>query len=155
MLNSTVFSKEEANEIMKKLWPELQNSIEDTDNEEKEISEEDVSSEKAVFLINDYIRKMGNIPAQIYKLEQQLKVEQGKEADLLHHIELHDFSHESKVSVFEMLQNCLQHRRKIKDEILKLQSVAKMVRGLESGLNYIECLADRKYFPRQLNELFA
>lgn len=157
MLNTTVLSMEEADAISKKLWPELQEEQKCDAEAEKDggTEKENINSKRVVQITNDYLSKMEKIPAQIFRLEQELKVEQGKEADLLHFIELNEFSDSSKVNVFGMLQECLQHRREIKDEMLRLQSVSKMIKGLVSSINYIEHLAERKYFPRQLNELFV
>lgn len=80
--------------------------------------------------------------------------------DLLHYVELFDLSDDEGLKAMEMLKDARQRRRDVKDEISRTEYFQKMLgtsanvakaRGI---LTELKKLDTRKYFPRQLEDLF-
>lgn len=103
-----------------------------------------------------FVDALNDIGKRISELEEKLTVEQGRRSDILHHIELHDLSVPEKQQAYEMLEQCLRRRRRIKDELEELKEIFKARSRLQSALQYIEGLETKRHYnPRQLTELFA
>jgi len=78
----------------------------------------------------------------------------------LHYIELCDTSVEEAAGLVDLLKECREHRRDVKDEIIRLDAFqrtvgtsANLVKAKEA-LKSITGLETRKYTPRKLSELF-
>lgn len=168
--DATIFSLKDAEYMIsfrdkKKLWKtvsvmQLEKETfkaNEVDNMEEKMEVVNFNNENSFILCaKEFVEALADITGRISELSNQLIVEQGKEADLLHHIELHELSLIEKKETYGMLENCLRKRRKIKDELFKLQKIAEIRRNLESSLRYISSFErDRHYNPRQLIELFA
>jgi len=83
-----------------------------------------------------------------------------KICDILHYIELYDTNLEEATSLVELLKECREHRRNVKDEIFRLDTFQRTV-GTNANLikakEAIKCikgLENRKYTPRKLSDLF-
>ncbi len=83
-----------------------------------------------------------------------------KICDILHYIELCDTSVEEAAGLVDLLKECREHRRDVKDEIIRLDAFqrtvgtsANLVKAKEA-LKSITGLETRKYTPRKLSELF-
>lgn len=83
-----------------------------------------------------------------------------KICDILHYIELCDTSVEEATSLVNLLKECREHRRDVKDEIVRLDAFqrtvgtsANLVKAKEA-IKSIKRLETRKYTPRKLSELF-
>lgn len=78
-------------------------------------------------------------------------------SDVNHYIEFGKFNAYQGWLAFSMLQNRLRKRRKIKDELQVIQQLgeSKITLSMLEGINKaVSELANRKYTPRVLNELF-
>lgn len=83
-----------------------------------------------------------------------------KICDILHYIELCNTSVEEAAGLVDLLKECREHRRDVKDEIIRLDAFqrtvgtsANLVKAKEA-LKSITGLETRKYTPRKLSELF-
>lgn len=83
-----------------------------------------------------------------------------KICDILHYIELCDASVDEAAGLVDLLKECREHRRDVKDEIIRLDAFqrtvgtsANLVKAKEA-LKCITGLETRKYTPRKLSELF-
>lgn len=80
--------------------------------------------------------------------------------DLLHYVELYDLTNEEGLRAMDMLKDARQRRRNIKDELSKTEFFQKMigtsgnVAKVKGFLTEIKKLDTRKYYPRQLQDLF-
>lgn len=83
-----------------------------------------------------------------------------KICDILHYIELCDTATEESVSLVDLLKECREHRRNVKDEIIRLDAFQRNVgtsANLAKAKEALKCitgLETRKYTPRRLSELF-
>jgi hypothetical protein len=80
--------------------------------------------------------------------------------DLLHYVELYDLTDEEGLRAMDMLKDARQRRRNIKDEISRTEFFQRMI-GTSANvakargfLTEMKKLDTRKYFPRQLKNLF-
>lgn len=83
-----------------------------------------------------------------------------KICDILHYIELCDTSVEEAACLVNLLKECREHRRDVKDEIVRLDAFqrtvgtsANLVKAKEA-IKSIKRLETRRYTPRKLSELF-
>lgn len=80
--------------------------------------------------------------------------------DLLHYVELFDLSDDEGIKAMDMIKDARQRRRDVKDELSRTEYFQKMlgtsanVAKAKGFLTELKKLDTRKYFPRQLNELF-
>lgn len=80
--------------------------------------------------------------------------------DLLHYVELFDLSDDEGIKAMDMIKDARQRRRDVKDELSRTEYFQKMlgtsanVARAKGFLSELKKLDTRKYFPRQLNELF-
>ena len=83
-----------------------------------------------------------------------------KICDILHYIELCDTATEESVGLVDLLKECREHRRNVKDEIIRLDAFQRNVgtsANLAKAKEALKCitgLETRKYTPRRLSELF-
>lgn len=83
-----------------------------------------------------------------------------KICDILHYIELCDTSDEEAAQLVDLLKECREHRRDVKDEIIRLDAFQRTVgtsanaAKAKEAIKSIKGLETRQYTPRKLNELF-
>lgn len=80
-----------------------------------------------------------------------------KKTDIEHYIEFYTFNASKGYKVAKMLQDCLQERRDIKDEIEMIDNILRMNIGFigkGKGSLVLEVSKNKKYTPRVLKELF-
>lgn len=83
-----------------------------------------------------------------------------KICDILHYIELCDTTTEEAAGLVDILKECREHRRNVKDEIIRLDAFQRNVgtsANLAKAKEALKCIAGletRKYTPRKLCELF-
>lgn len=83
-----------------------------------------------------------------------------KICDILHYIELCDTTTEEATGLVDLLKECREHRRDVKDEIIRLDAFQRNVgtsANLAKAKEALKCIAGletRKYTPRKLSELF-
>ncbi len=83
-----------------------------------------------------------------------------KICDILHYIELCETSTEEAAGLVDLLKECREHRRDVKDEIIRLDAFQRTVgtsANLAKANEALKCitgLETRKYTPRKLSELF-
>ena len=83
-----------------------------------------------------------------------------KICDILHYIELCETTDDEAMQLVELLKQCREHRRDVKDEIICLDVFQRTVGNGENvakakeAIKAIKGLDNRKYNPRKLNELF-
>ncbi len=83
-----------------------------------------------------------------------------KICDILHYIELCDTSDEEAVGLVDLLKECREHRREVKDEIIRLDAFQRTVgtsanvAKAKEAIKSIKGLETRRYTPRKLSELF-
>lgn len=83
-----------------------------------------------------------------------------KICDILHYIELCDTTTEEAAGLVDLLKECREHRRNVKDEIIRLDAFQRNVgtsANLAKAKETLKCIAGletRKYTPRKLCELF-
>lgn len=83
-----------------------------------------------------------------------------KICDILHYIELCDTTTEEAAGLVDLLKECREHRRNVKDEIIRLDAFQRNVgtsANLAKAKEALKCitgLETRKYTPRKLSELF-
>lgn len=81
--------------------------------------------------------------------------------DLLHYVELYDLTDEEGLQTMDMLKDARQRRRDIKDEISRTEFFQKMIGNsanvakIKGFLTELKKFETRRYYPRQLPELFA
>ncbi len=80
--------------------------------------------------------------------------------DLLHYIELYDLTEDESLKAVAMLKDARQRRRDIKDEISRAELFQKSIGTSANVAKAKGCIKElgkletRKYFPRELSELF-
>lgn len=101
-----------------------------------------------------------NAPARINALNGKLSDVDKEICDLLHYIEFYDLSEEESMDVAARIKDSRLRRRRIKDELVKVE-VFKKELGTDSNqqkaeyvIAQIRKLSDRLYHPRQLPEIF-
>ena len=83
-----------------------------------------------------------------------------KICDILHYIELCDISDEEAAGLVELLKECREHRREVKDEIICLDAFQRTVgtsanvAKAKEAIKAMKGLENRRYTPRKLSELF-
>ena len=83
-----------------------------------------------------------------------------KICDILHYIELCDTSDEEAAKLVDLLKECREHRRDVKDEIIRLDAFQRTVgtsanvAKAKEAIKSIKGLETRRYTPRKLSELF-
>lgn len=83
-----------------------------------------------------------------------------KICDILHYIELCDVTEEESACLVELIKECREHRREVKDEIFRIDTFQKnvgtsaVVAKAKEALRCMKGLETRKYTPRKLSELF-
>lgn len=83
-----------------------------------------------------------------------------KICDILHYIELCEPSDEEAGKLVDLLKECREHRREVKDEIICLDVFQRTIGNSENllkvkeAIKAIKGLESRKYAPRKLSELF-
>ena len=83
-----------------------------------------------------------------------------KICDILHYIELCDTSDEEAAKLVDLLKECREHRRDVKDEIIRLDAFQRTVgtsanvAKAKEAIKSIKGLETRRYTPRKLRELF-
>lgn len=99
---------------------------------------------------------------QDYRDELAIKhsdIEQ-KICDILHYIELCEIDEEDAVDLIELLRVCRENRRKIKDELMRIEyfqtnfATSANVAKAKQALKSMKGLETRKYKPRKYEELF-
>lgn len=101
--------------------------------------------------ILDVEERKKELSDELSKIDKELN-------DVNHYIEMTNFDNEKdKCSAFDMLQNMMQSRRKIKNELRVLKQLgdckvdSSMVGDILIAINELD---NRKYIPRVLTELF-
>lgn len=83
-----------------------------------------------------------------------------KICDILHYIELCDTSDEEAAKLVDLLKECREHRRDVKDEIIRLDAFQRTVgtsanvAKAKEAIKSIKGLETKRYTPRKLSELF-
>jgi len=80
--------------------------------------------------------------------------------DIMHCIELHDLDESDSIRMVELLKECREQRRDVKDEMVRVEYFQKTigtganVAKVKDGINQIKKLSTRSYHPRKLPEIF-
>lgn len=83
-----------------------------------------------------------------------------KICDILHYVELCDISDEEAAGLVELLKECRERRREVKDEIICLDAFQRTVgtsanvAKAKEAIKAMKGLENRRYTPRKLSELF-
>lgn len=83
-----------------------------------------------------------------------------KICDILHYIELCDTSDDEAAKLVQLLKECREHRRNVKDELICVETFQRTVGNSENvgkakeAIKAIKGLDSRQYSPRKLSELF-
>lgn len=103
------------------------------------------------------IEALGGYRDSLIKAESDVDL---KICDILHYIELCDTSEEEAASLVDLLKECREHRRDVKDEIICLDTFQRTVgtsanlAKAKEAIKAIKGLETRRYTPRKLSELF-
>jgi hypothetical protein len=110
--------------------------------------------------VNYYIFLAGGVTGYREELSKRHSDVEKEICDLLHYVELYDLSDEEGLKAMDMLKDARQRRRDIKDEISRTEFFQRMI-GTSANvakargfLTEMKKLDTRKYFPRQLKNLF-
>lgn len=90
-------------------------------------------------------------------LNSELSIVDKKRTDIEHYIEFYSLSASKGYKASKMLKECLEERRKIKNEMALIDNTLRMniaVIGNGKGRNMLEKTKDKQYRPRVLEELF-
>ena len=80
--------------------------------------------------------------------------------DILHYIELYNLDTEDDIRMIELLKECREQRRDVKDEMLRIECFQKAIGNssnvarAKDGIKQINKLDTRIYHPRKLKKLF-
>lgn len=80
--------------------------------------------------------------------------------DIMHYIELYDIDEEEGIRMVELLKECREQRRDVKDEICRVEcfqraiGTSSNIAKAKEGLKQMNKLDSRSYRPRRLKELF-
>lgn len=118
------------------------------------IQEEDLSlSEKKIM---DAIGNMESVRLRKEELQDRHSTVEKEIIDIEHYIELSDgLNAYQGWLAYMMLRKRLKLRRQIKDEIMVLSEVDNIMSGLKKTVSQFNGLANRKYEPRVLTDLFT
>lgn len=102
-----------------------------------------------------------NIKAHRSILEEQLESVNHEICDLEHYLEFYDLKDEVLIDISRKLQECRRKRRIYKDELARIGMMTEeflnsnFIYSAHRALARMEGLAQRKYTPRRLIELFS
>lgn len=103
------------------------------------------------------IEALGGYRESLIKAESDADLEI---CDILHYIELYDISDEESAKLVNLLKECREYRRDVKDEIIRLDAFQRTVgtsanvAKAKEAIKAIQKLETRRYTPRKLSELF-
>jgi len=105
------------------------------------------------YLASGAVGYQENLTHALHDLELQI-------CDILHYIELYDLDEKGSVRMTELLKECREQRRDVKDEILRVECFQKSL-GTIANLSKVKDnmvplkkLSNRSYNPRKLTALF-
>lgn len=144
-------------EICTKVQP--QKTVE-TDYKEKNIDTYDLSElDWSEYLSHfTYISKM--IKKYHDELNQKLSDVDTEISDIMHYVELHELDDEQSIHTVELLHECRERRREVKDEMYRAECFKKalgdstILAKVKESIKQLEKLKTRKYVPRKLTDLF-
>ena len=112
----------------------------------------------------EYLQHFSNIATNVHsyhnELNQALSDIDMQICDIMHYIELYDLSGEDSIRIMELLKECREQRRDIKDEMYRVECFQNSIgtdsniSKAKSGIKRIGKLSARSYHPRKLQELF-
>lgn len=105
------------------------------------------------YLASGAIGYQENLNNALHDLELQI-------CDILHYIELYDLDEKDSVRITELLKECREQRRDVKDEMLRVECFQKSLGTIanlskvKENMVPIKKLSNRSYNPRKLATLF-
>lgn len=103
-------------------------------------------------------KKFAEIASQLQTAAEYYAAEVSREdqiqQDLLHKIELGDFSEVQGYAYIRLLRSCRLNRRKAKDNLFAVQRIQSHVKDVSVLQKELEGMENRKYQPRVLKQLF-
>lgn len=113
----------------------------------------------------ELLRKLCFVHENIERFQREFRDKQSdvdlKICDILHYIELYEQHEDESADLINRLQDCRNRRRKIKDELYRIDAIERIFKiksfipQLKESFHMIENMDMRKYTPRKLPELFA
>ena len=112
-------------------------------------------------VIDDYIDRLKEITDEIdlnyFTLKRDLERVEKEIVDIYHAMEFYDLSASKGYKIYKMMQERLQHRREIKDELEKIKIMLGIhieKKSVNKAKEKIEGMEQRRYVPRVMIELF-
>lgn len=99
----------------------------------------------------------GELRKKKQQLNSALSMADKKKTDIEHYIEFYPLSASKGYKASKMLKDCLEERRKIKDELDLINNILRMnidTIGNGKGHDSLTKAKDKQYSPRVLTELF-
>lgn len=112
---------------------------------------------KTLEILNQIEEQGGWLSERKHELNQLLSEADKKKLDIEHYIEFYSLSASQGYKAAKMLKDCLEERRRIKDEMALIEEALKKNIGFIRKGSFHEAVskqANRKYRPRILEELF-
>lgn len=134
--------------------------VEMTDKDVKSTPQYDISKldwEEFLTHFTYVIESLGNYKSSLIKAESDVDLEI---CDILHYIELCDVNDDEAARLIDLLRECREHRREVKDEIVRVDTFQRTLGNssnvvkAKEALKAIKGLENRRYTPRKLSELF-
>ena len=134
-------------------------------NERNVIAESDTEYDMSQMNWKEYLAEFVDVLESLKGYRESLiKAESDvdlKICDILHYIELCDTSDDEAAKLVQLLKECREHRRNVKDELICVETFQRTVGNSENvgkakeAIKAIKGLDSRQYSPRKLNELFG
>lgn len=102
--------------------------------------------------IDPIFNALSDIKERREECEREIQKEQAETQDILHYLELNNFSASEGYKFAKMLKESRQRRRKAKDDIVYIDALLEKINVNE--LNKITEMHDREYKPRVLKGMF-
>ena len=98
------------------------------------------------------------IDQNYFSLKRDLEIVEKEIIDIYHAMEFYDLSASKGYKIYKMMQERLQHRREIKDDLEKIKIMLGMhieKESVDKVKKKIENMDKRRYIPRVMIELFS
>ncbi|MBQ4283166.1 MAG: hypothetical protein IJB96_04480 [Lachnospira sp.] len=146
--------------LEKEAGSELTQIIESEQDEIESVLQYDMSKldwEEFLTHFTYVIESLANYKSSLVEAQSDVDL---RICDILHYIELCDVSDDEAARLVDLLRECREHRRIVKDEIICVDTFQKTVgtsgnvAKAKEALKAIKGLENRIYAPRKLSELF-
>ena len=112
--------------------------------------------------VDDYIDKLEEVTDEIdqnyFSLKRDLEIVEKEIIDIYHAMEFYDLSASKGYKIYKMMQERLQRRREIKDDLEKIKIMMGIhieKESVDNAKQKIDNMNQRHYIPRVMIELFS